>query len=145
MATEVYKISTKRDLKKAFKIRHSVFVDGQNVPPEEEFDQYEDESHHFLAKYNDVPCGTARWRLTAAGIKLERFAVLKNYRGRLIGYALVGAVLKDIETHKAHKDRPLYLHSQIAAMPLYKKFGFELEGVMFYECNIAHMKMVKNR
>jgi len=44
---------------------------------------------------------------------------------------------------KSHSGKPIliYLHSQIAAMPLYEKFGFKQVGETFDECGILHRKM----
>lgn len=126
----------------AFRIRETVFVHEQNVPAEEEYDEFEETSRHFLAYLNDIPCGTARWRYTEKGIKLERFAVLKEYRSKKVGSALVQAILNDIQKQPLSEGKQLYLHGQITAMPLYSKFGFVAVGEMFEECDIQHYKMV---
>lgn len=139
---EVVKIQTEEDLELAHKIRYEVFVVGQHVPAEAEIDEHESICCHFLARYNGVPCGAARWRTTANGVKLERFAVLESYRSKGVGSALVTAVLADIETVEELAHRQLYLHAQLSAMPLYLKFGFQKEGEMFSECDIDHYKMV---
>ena len=139
---EVFNISDPKDLDIAYSIRYQVFVIGQNVPAEEEIDQYEDVCRHFLAKVDSVPCGAARWRITEKGIKLERFAVLENYRGLGVGTALVQAVLNDIQANPELDGRTYYLHAQLSAMPLYKKFGFRSVGEIFQECDIDHYKMV---
>lgn len=120
-----------------FAIRKNVFVEEQKVDAREEFDDHEKESTHYLAYYNDFPCGSARWRVTDKGIKLERFAVLKEYRNKGIGRSLVDHVLKDV----LPKKKPVYLHSQESAMNLYLKAGFAVEGNLFMEANIRHYKM----
>lgn len=142
---EVKKVNNEDELKTAQEIRYQVFVIGQNVPPEEEIDKYESVCVHFLAKYDNIPCGAARWRKTERGVKLERFAVLENYRKKGVGSALVEAVLEDVKLQPNIKDELLYLHSQISAMPLYEKFGFVKEGEMFQECDIDHFTMKKAR
>jgi predicted GNAT family N-acyltransferase len=128
-------------LKAAFYVREEVFVIEQEVDPIEEYDEFEDISVHFLATVDDNPAGTARWRFTDKGVKLERFAVLKPIRGVGVGYALVKAVVDDISQHPESKGKKLYLHAQLDAMPLYAKFGFQKVGEMFEECNIQHYKM----
>ncbi|QHT66700.1 GNAT family N-acetyltransferase [Rhodocytophaga rosea] len=135
-------ISLPEELKQAFSIRENVFVQEQQVPAEEEYDEFEDSSHHFLAFAGENPCGTARWRYTDKGIKLERFAVLEEYRSRKVGSALVKTVINDIRKDGRSKGKMLYLHAQLTAMPLYSKFGFQPVGDMFEECNIKHYKMV---
>lgn len=144
MSIKVVKITSDEDLKLAYAIREEVFVDEQKVPREEEIDQYETVSVHFLAySLQNHPCGAARWRTTSEGVKLERFAVKKAYRGMGVGSALVHKVLQDIQQDEQACDKKHYLHAQLAAMPLYKKFGFVEEGEMFDESGIQHYKMVK--
>lgn len=137
----VRKITQQQDLEKAFQIREEVFVIEQEVAPEEEYDEYEDTSTHFLALDADSnPCGTARWRKTDNGIKLERFAVLKKFRGTGVGRLLVSSVLEDIEKNE-DKEPIIYMHAQSHAISFYKKFGFAKEGKEFDECGIMHFKM----
>lgn len=140
MAT-VEKITTKEGLQAAFDIRELVFVVEQEVDAAEEYDEFEDSSVHFLAKVEGTPVGTARWRFTENGVKMERFAVLKAARGKGVGQALVAAVLVDIDQHPDTNGKKKYLHAQIHAMPLYAKFGFQAVGDQFEECAILHYKM----
>ncbi|MFA6945916.1 MAG: GNAT family N-acetyltransferase [Pedobacter sp.] len=134
---EVRKVNDADELQKVFAIRRVVFVDEQNCPPELEW-EHEEESVHFLGLVDGIPAGASRWRKTDKGYKLERFAVLKEFRGSGMGQALVGAVLKDLPADA----RYAYLHAQLAAMPLYAKFGFKKEGEQFEEAGIQHFKMV---
>ena len=137
----VEKITTKEGLQAAFDIRELVFVVEQEVDAAEEYDEFEDSSVHFLAKVEGTPVGTARWRFTKNGVKMERFAVLKVARGKGVGQALVAAVLGDIDQHPDTNGKKKYLHAQIHAMPLYAKFGFQVVGDQFEECAILHYKM----
>ena len=137
----VEKITTKEGLQAAFDIRELVFVVEQEVDAVEEYDEFEDSSVHFLAKVEGIPVGTARWRFTQNGVKMERFAVLKVARGKGVGQALVAAVLGDIDQHPDTNGKKKYLHAQIHAMPLYAKFGFQVVGDQFEECAILHYKM----
>ena len=143
-AITVAKVADPEQLKMAQKIRYDVFVIGQRVPEEEEIDQYEDDCTHFLAYMDGTPCGAARWRFTDEGAKLERFAVLQDFRGLGVGSALVASVMDDIEKHLDFNGN-FYLNAQLSAIPLYAKFGFEKVGPMFQECDIDHYKMVKNQ
>ncbi len=135
-------VETKEERKQIFAIREQVFVIEQKVSPDEEYDEFEDESIHFIAKEDDgAPCGTARWRFTKNGIKLERFAVLESARGKGTGKALVNAVLENIYQHQDTKGKKLYLHAQLKAVSLYASFGFKKVGEQFEECNIMHYQM----
>ncbi|WP_291784574.1 GNAT family N-acetyltransferase [Cecembia sp.] len=141
MKISVEKVLNKEQLDKVFQIREDVFVIEQEVDPAEEYDEFEETSTHFLAKLDDQSAGTARWRFTEKGIKLERFAVLKAMRGKGVGQALVKAVLEDISSHPESNGKKCYMHAQLDAIPLYAKFGFKQVGEMFEECNIFHYKM----
>lgn len=135
---QVIKVADQAELERVFAIRKIVFVEEQNCPPELEWEN-EEVSTHFLATLDNQPCGACRWRKTDAGYKLERFAVLKEFRGRRIGQALVAAVLADLPSDAEY----IYLNAQLDAMPLYAKFGFQSEGEQFEEAGIQHFKMVK--
>lgn len=139
----VAKAITASDKQAISRIRTTVFVLEQNVPSDQEYDEFEETSTHFIAWINGEPIGTARWRGTDRGIKLERFAVLKDWRGRGVGQALVKAVLDDVILQSDSFGTLLYLHAQLPAIPFYAKFGFEKEGAMFMECDIAHYLMSK--
>ncbi len=77
----------------------------QQVSDEEEFDEFEDESYHYVAlDEDDEPVGFARWRHTDTGIKLERFTAKKSMRGKGLGSALLEVVLND-RTEKAEKSQ----------------------------------------
>jgi predicted GNAT family N-acyltransferase len=135
---EVKKATEKEDLNHVYAIRTIVFVEEQRCPPEYEW-EHEEESVHFLARVDGVPAGTARWRKTEEGYKLQRFAVLNEYRGKGIGQALVKAVLDDLPPDAYY----IYLHGQVQACALYEKFGFVREGDEFDEVGIRHYRMVK--
>ena len=57
-------------------IRRTVFIEEQNIPEYIEIDVNEEKANYILAYVEGQPVGTARWRETKLGIKLERFAVL---------------------------------------------------------------------
>lgn len=135
---QVQKALTKEELEKVFAIRKIVFVDEQNCPPELEWEN-EDVSIHFLALSDHQPCGACRWRKTDKGYKLERFAVLKEFRGQGVGRALIATALDDLPSDANY----IYLNAQLDAMSLYAKFGFVAEGEQFEEAGIQHFKMVK--
>ncbi|MEZ5083912.1 MAG: GNAT family N-acetyltransferase [Bacteroidales bacterium] len=80
---------------------------------------------------------TARWRTTDKGIKLERFALLKELRNMGLGAILLEKILSDVKKFK----KPIYLHSQVIAKNYYKRAGFVEEGDHFFEAGIEHVKM----
>lgn len=138
---EVLLADTKELREKAFEIRQQVFVQEQQVPREDEFDEFEQVSRHFVVLNDDhQPVGAARWRKTAKGIKLERFAVKATHRRSGIGSALVQKVLDDVASTEG-TGQDVYLHAQLSAVPLYQNFGFEIVGDQFLECDIWHYLM----
>lgn len=137
---QVRKITAPEDLKKAFAIRDKVFVQDQNVPAHLEH-EHDDIAHHFLATLNNEVVGAARWRKTENGYKLERFAVLKEARGKGVAKAIIAAVLNDIPKEATY----IYLNAQLDAIPVYEKSGFIKQGPMFEEAGIQHFKMVLNK
>ncbi|HTD41909.1 MAG TPA: GNAT family N-acetyltransferase [Mucilaginibacter sp.] len=135
---EVKKVTDPTELEKVFAIRREVFVGEQKCPPELEW-EHEEESNHFLAMVDNEPAGASRWRKTDKGYKLERFAVLKKFRGHGLGQALVQAVLDDLPKDANY----VYMHAQIQAVTLYERFGFVKTGPQFEEAGIQHFKMEK--
>ncbi|EPR67435.1 GNAT family N-acetyltransferase [Cyclobacterium qasimii] len=103
MSLTVSKINDALSLEKAFYIREQVFVKEQNVVAEEEYDEFETIATHFIVQDAEQGVGTARWRFTNSGIKLERFAVLKTYRSHGVGSMLVKAVLEDVLSNPSNK------------------------------------------
>ena len=129
---------TDENFKIAQQIRCQVFVKEQGVDPVLEMDVFDKTASHYLLFSNDVAVGTARWRFTEFGIKLERFAILKEFRGLGYGAQLVSAVLKDISS----QEKSIYLNSQVNALNFYQKLGFVSQGSQFEEAGIYHYKMI---
>jgi len=121
----------------SFTIRNKVFVEEQHVNPELEYDEFEDTSIHYLLYYKGKPVATSRWRETDKGIKLERFAMLKEYRNKGIGSELLKKVINDVIPLK----KRIYLHSQLNALSYYERFGFVKKGDIFIEADIEHYLM----
>ena len=129
-------IESKADVGFSREIREVVFVQEQEVPVEIEYDEFEASATHILARLNGIPVGTARWRETDQGFKLERFAVLKSARGQGVGGAMVAYVLRQLNNPET-----AYLNSQVSAIGFYEKLGFVAQGDIFYEADIPHRKM----
>jgi predicted GNAT family N-acyltransferase len=135
---EVKRFTTEdKDLaEQAFSIRRKVFVDEQGVDQNLEYDK-EDQSNHYLLLLAGKPIAAARRRETEKGIKLERFAVLPEFRNRGFGEIILDEVLKDVKL----LGKTVYLHSQARAVPFYERNGFVKEGSMFIEAGIEHFYM----
>lgn len=132
-------IENPQQLEAAFSIRQKVFVEEQMVDPAEEYDEYETTCRHYLVSENGNPIGTCRIRSTEKGYKLERFAVLKEHRGKHAGAALVNACLADEWLQQT--GTYVYMHAQEHAIGFYSRFGFKTKGERFMECDIPHFTM----
>ena len=142
MLATAYRITDLRDLDAAFAIREKVFQQEQGVPAALEHDEHDRrDARHYLARAADgTPAGAARWRETAHGVKLERFAVLEGCRNQKIGAVLLHAVLADVQAELPDVD--VYLNAQLRAVPFYERHGFRKEGEVFEEASIQHYRMV---
>ena len=117
-------------------VRDPVFVDEQNVPIEDEIDALDPLSRHVVARdAEDRPIGTGR--LSPERL-IGRMAVLKEWRGRGVGEALLAALL---DQARALGYPAVELHAQSHAIPFYEKFGFTAYGEEFDECGIVHRMM----
>lgn len=137
MYIKINQIRSKKNLEHAFLIRRQVFCIEQNVPEEIEMDEFDDVATHILAYVHEKPVGTARWRFSAEGAKMERFAVLKEYRGKGVGEALVKYILNELKESDF-----IYLNAQETVIGFYEKFGFAAVGNRFLEAEIPHKKMI---
>ncbi len=124
-------------LKESYKIRHTVFVSEQNVEKTIEYDGLDSESTHYLLFVNQKPAATMRWRETPKGIKLERLATLKEFRGKALGSVLLRFVMNEILPSKQR----IYMHSQIDVVSFYEFHGFKRVGEQFTEAAIEHFEM----
>ncbi|MFW2036045.1 GNAT family N-acetyltransferase [Acinetobacter junii] len=116
-------------------IRKQVFIIEQNIPEEEEWDDQDMISDHFVVYDQDQPIATAR---LLQNNSVGRVAVLKTYRGQGIGRMIMLEIIR-----QAHQqDRTfLQLSSQVHAISFYEKLGFSIQGDAYDECGIPHIKM----
>ncbi|MBI3903173.1 MAG: GNAT family N-acetyltransferase [Nitrosomonadales bacterium] len=117
-------------------LRETVFMREQNVPAELEWDGLDEHCRHALALDaggNAIGCG----RITPDG-HIGRMAVLREWRGKRVGSALLEALLE-----YAHSQgyAQVVLNAQVQALPFYRRFGFEEEGDEFMDAGMAHRRM----
>ena len=136
MNLKIQLVKTKKEYKDILEIRKKVFVEEQNVPFNIEI-EHEEDSRHVICFIDQLAVGTGRWRKTKNGIKLERFAVLTDFRNKGIGKEIVNFILSEISSNNT-----IYLHAQEAVVNFYKKLGFKVSGKKFYEADILHSKMI---
>ena len=117
-------------------IRKTVFVTEQKVPEALEWDGLDPECVHVLATAaNGMPIGTGR--LLPDG-HIGRMAVLKDWRGRGVGGALLAAL---IEAAREAGHAQAQLNAQVHALGFYARYGFVAEGAVFDDAGIPHRAM----
>ena len=137
--TRVEEVVSEKELKRVFSIRLRVFVREQGVPEEIELDKDDQRATHFLATVRGRAVGTARLVIKDGRAKIGRMAVLKSYRGKGVGKALLK---RAIESARKSKAKVIYLHAQVPVIGFYEKMGFHSVGRLFREAGIPHRKMV---
>lgn len=128
------------DRKACFDIRRRVFIEEQGIPEIEEWDDFDRDARHLLARMQGSPAGTARLIITTGKTaKIGRVAVLASYRGRGLGRSLIQAALE-----MATEDglSVAVLDAQLHALAFYAELGFVAEGNEFDDgSGILHRRM----
>src|SRR4249920_3152014 len=100
-------------------VREKVFIEEQRVPLELEWDESDERSDHAVAcDMTGRAVGTAR--LLPEG-RIGRMAVLREWRRRGVGAALMEALLQKAREQFMSR---VTLHAQTHAAGFYRRFGF---------------------
>lgn len=127
-------------IQEVFHIRKMVFVEEQHVPLEEEIDEYENDSTHFVLYDEDKAVGAGRFRILDGVGKVERICVLKSIRGKGAGRELMLAIE---EYAKRQPLSQLKLNAQTYAIPFYEGLGYHVTSDEFLDAGIPHKTMKK--
>ncbi|MEQ9483496.1 GNAT family N-acetyltransferase [Coleofasciculus sp. F4-SAH-05] len=123
-------------------VRRSVFHIEQGVDPALDLDGKDETADHILAYVENQAVGTVRVRyLDHQTAKIERLAVLSDFRGRGIGNTLMEEALNMAANQQINT---VVIHAQDYVKSLYLKLGFVPEGERFDEAGISHVKMIKS-
>lgn len=135
-------VETTDDFETCFQLRRVVFVDEQDVPIEEEIDEYDRTAIHLLARDERGPMGTARIVVVGDTAKIGRVCVLAKARGQGLGDALIRKALEiagGLEGVTQAK-----LGAQIQAIGFYAALGFDVTGPTYLDAGIEHRDMVRS-
>ncbi len=117
-------------------LRGAVFVGELAMPPGEEQDAIDPQCVHVLARALDGSAiGTGR---LTPDRRIGRLAVLREWRGRGVGSALLLALLEQARHCGA---REVTLDAQVQASGFYLRHGFLPYGERFTEAGIEHQPM----
>lgn len=137
-------VQSQDDLDKCLAVRRDVFIREKGVPEEIEIDEFDalcPDCLHFLILYNGKPVGTLRCRILSHDrVKLQRFCLLKEYRGQGIGRAAM-AQIADFCRNRGF--RVMELDAKYEARAFYEKCGFRAVSGIFIEANVPHIRMEK--
>lgn len=117
-------------------VREQVFMNEQHVPAELEWDGLDTHAVHLLAlDPAGNPIGTVR--MLGNG-HVGRMAVLKPWRGRGVGAALLKTIIATAQRVGMAK---IDLDAQVQAIGFYEHHGFAAEGDEFMDAGIPHRHM----
>lgn len=119
-------------------VRRQVFIEEQGVPESLEWDTEDTRATHLVAMDGQGKAiGTARYLPTG---QIGRLAVLRPWRGRGVGAALLRKALQSVPSQPAP-----FLHAQVDAVGFYAGSGFTAEGDVFNDAEIPHRRMILDR
>jgi predicted GNAT family N-acyltransferase len=139
---EVRLATTPEDVRTCLRLRWTVFVEEQGVPPSLEKDEHDtSDAVHALALYKGVPSGAGRFTWLEPGVaKIQRMAVIDDVRGHGVGHALL-AFLEHQALRRGAKG--FTLGAQLTARKFYEKAGYSAQGPVFDDAGIQHVRMDK--
>ena len=133
----------KADLDTCFRLRWTVFVEEQGVPPSLELDEHDRDPRtiHALGLLSGVPVGAGRAIFQGGGVaKIGRLAVIGDARGRGLGLA----ILRFLEDEARRRGATTAtLGAQLHARGFYGKQGYAAVGDIFDDAGIEHVEMKK--
>ena len=129
-------ISKTSDLETCLQLRRIVFIEEQNVPEDEEVDEYDKTAIHLLAFDGGTPVGTARIVLQGEVGKIGRVCVLQSHRGTGLGVNLINATLAELRA--LPNVTTARLGAQTHALGFYQALGFTAFGDEYIDAGIAH-------
>ena len=119
-------------------IRESVFYDELGISKQELFDNNDESCDHFLIFDGRKVVGSVRMLSMEKIVKLERMAILKDFRTKNYGR---NCILQLKEYYSEIGFSQIILDSIYSVREFYKKCGFIEEGNVFQRVGIDHIRM----
>ena len=127
-----------KDFLKIKEIRKTVFTDELGISESKLFDEYDESCDHFIIFDGKNIVGSIRFNSFGKIIKLERMAILQEYRTKNYGR---DCILQLKEFYHAIGYTKIFLDSIYSVRNFYKKCGFLEEGKIFQRVGIDHIRM----
>lgn len=120
------------------RLREEVFVVGQRITAEAEFDGRDPEAHHVLGRDpQGTLVATARLFLGATPVKVGRICVEARLQRSGLGTQLMAFV------HESLAGRDAAMSAQAHLQPWYESLGWTAEGPLYDECGIPHLRLTR--
>ncbi len=139
---EVKLVETEEEMEAAIGVRFRVFVAEQQVPAEEELDEFDATATHAIAIHQGQVVGTGRvlYGNEDTAARIGRMAVDAQWRRQGIG----GRILKFLEEEATAQGVDTYvLNAQEYVKEFYAARGYAQQGGTFMEVDIPHVVMRK--
>ncbi|MEM9763007.1 MAG: GNAT family N-acetyltransferase [Pseudomonadota bacterium] len=122
-------------------LRVEVFIAEQGVSAADEQDGEDAACRHWIAHRGIDTLGTLRVKNLGPeggpGAKIQRVAIARKARGTGLGAML----MRHVTSALTPEGRPIWLESQVSAIPFYERLGFVAEGAEFMDAGIPHRRM----
>ena len=135
-------VETEEEMEGALSVRFRVFVAEQNVPMDEELDEFDSSATHaiVLSQGEVVATGRVVYGNEDSAARIGRMAVDMEWRRKGIG----GRLLRFLEEEAAAQGVSTYiLNAQEYVKDFYASHGYVERGETFLEANIVHILMRK--
>ena len=135
-------VETEEEMEGALSVRFRVFVAEQNVPMDEELDEFDSSATHaiVISQGEVVATGRVVYGNEDSAARIGRMAVDMEWRRRGIG----GRLLTFLEEEAATQGVSTYiLNAQEYVKDFYASHGYVERGETFLEANIVHILMRK--
>ena len=135
-------VETEEEMEGALSVRFRVFVAEQNVPMDEELDEFDSSATHaiVLSQGDVVATGRVVYGNEDSAARIGRMAVDMEWRRKGIG----GRLLTFLEEEAATQGGSTYiLNAQEYVKDFYASHGYVERGETFLEANIVHILMRK--
>ncbi|MBO7238125.1 MAG: GNAT family N-acetyltransferase [Elusimicrobiaceae bacterium] len=121
------------------RLRTVVFVAEQGF--KEEFDETDKRAVHLVLYDGTKAIATCRYFKDGPNYHIGRVAVLKQYRGKSLGYQIMRHAEAEI---KKDGGTCIELSAQIRVKDFYQKLGYQASGDIYLDQHCPHINMVKN-
>jgi len=119
-------------------IRKNVFSSELGISESKLFDKYDETCDHFILFDGKNIVGAIRFMNIDDSIKLERMAILFEFRTKNYGISAISQLIEYYGTKGYNK---MILDSIYSVRNFYKKCGFVEEGEIFQRVGIDHIRM----